>query len=70
MGLGHLHETFRFTSVTRSRTVGRTPWTNVQFVARPLLTAPSDCDDGEVGMKRFLAGKLKKSEKICPDATL
>jgi hypothetical protein len=24
-GLGHLHESFRFTSVTRSRTVGRTP---------------------------------------------
>jgi hypothetical protein len=36
-GLGHLHETFRFTSVARSRTVGRTPWTGNQLVARPLL---------------------------------
>jgi hypothetical protein len=35
-GLGRLHETFRFTSVTRSRTVGRTPWTGDQLVARPL----------------------------------
>jgi hypothetical protein len=35
-GLGPLHETFRFTSVTRSRTVGRTPWTGDQLVARPL----------------------------------
>jgi hypothetical protein len=32
--LGRLHETFRFTSVTRSRTVGRTPWTADQHVAR------------------------------------
>jgi hypothetical protein len=31
-GLGRLHETFRFTSVTRSRT----PWTGDQLVARPL----------------------------------
>jgi hypothetical protein len=31
-GLGRLHET----SVTRSRTVGRTPWTGDQLVARPL----------------------------------
>jgi hypothetical protein len=35
-GLGRLHETFRFTSVTRSRTVGRTTWTGDQLVARPL----------------------------------
>jgi hypothetical protein len=35
-GLGRLHETFRSTSVTRSRTVGRTPWTGDQLVARPL----------------------------------
>jgi hypothetical protein len=35
-GLGRLHETFRFTSVTKSRTVGRTPWTGDQLVARPL----------------------------------
>jgi hypothetical protein len=40
LGLGCLHETFRFISVTRSRTVGRTPWTGDQLVARPLLTAP------------------------------
>jgi hypothetical protein len=32
-GLGRLHETFRFTSVTVSRTVGRTPWTGDQLVA-------------------------------------
>jgi hypothetical protein len=35
-GLGRLHETFRFTSVTRSGTVGRTPWTGDQLVASPL----------------------------------
>jgi hypothetical protein len=35
-GLGRLHETFRFTSVTRSGTVGRTSWTGDQLVARPL----------------------------------
>jgi hypothetical protein len=35
-GLGRFHESFRFTSVTRSRTVGRTPWTGDQLVARPL----------------------------------
>jgi hypothetical protein len=36
--LGRLHETFRFTSVTRctSRTVSMTPWTGDQLVARPL----------------------------------
>jgi hypothetical protein len=33
-GLGSLHESFRFTSITRSRTVGRTPWTGDQLVAR------------------------------------
>jgi hypothetical protein len=35
-GLGRLHETFRFTSVTRSRTATRTPWTGDQLLARPL----------------------------------
>jgi hypothetical protein len=35
-GLDRLNETFRFTSVTRSRTVGRTPWTGDQLLARPL----------------------------------
>jgi hypothetical protein len=45
LGLGRLHETLRFISVTRSRTVGRTHWTGDQLVARTLLTAPDDCDD-------------------------
>jgi hypothetical protein len=49
VGLHRLHETFRFISVTTSRTVGRTPWTSDQLVARSLLTAPGYCDDGEVG---------------------
>jgi hypothetical protein len=34
--LDHLHETFRFTSVTRARTVGRTSWNGDQLVAKPL----------------------------------
>jgi hypothetical protein len=38
LSLGHLHETFRFTSVTRPRTVGRTTWTGDQPIARPLPT--------------------------------
>jgi hypothetical protein len=33
---GRLHEIFRLVSVTRSRTVGRTPWTGDQLVARRL----------------------------------
>jgi hypothetical protein len=71
LGLGRLHETFRFISVTRCRTVGRTPWTGDQLVARPLLTAPGDSDDGEVGgISGFWQGKPKYSEKTCPDATL
>jgi hypothetical protein len=45
--LGRLHEDFRFVSVTRFRTVGRTPWTGDQLVARPLLTPPDDCDDDD-----------------------
>jgi hypothetical protein len=50
LGLDRLHETFRFISVTSFRTVGRTHWTGDQLVARPLLTAPGNCDDGgEVG---------------------
>jgi hypothetical protein len=36
LGLGRLYGTFRFTSVTRSRTVGKTPWTGDQLVSRPL----------------------------------
>jgi hypothetical protein len=49
LGLGRLHETFRFISVTRSRTVGRTPWMGDQLVARLLLTASGDCNDVGVG---------------------
>jgi hypothetical protein len=42
-----------------------------QLVARPLLTASGDCDDGEVGgMNDFWQEKQKYSEKICLDATL
>jgi hypothetical protein len=71
LGLGHLHETFRFISVSGSRTVGSTPWTGVQLVARSLLTVPGDCDDEEVGgMNDFWRRKPKYSEKTCPDATL
>jgi hypothetical protein len=62
-GLSRLHETFRFISVTRSRTVGRTSWTGDQLVARPLLTALGDCDE------RFWQGKPKYSEKSCPDTS-
>jgi hypothetical protein len=43
-GLGRLHETFRFTSVTRSRTVGRTPWTDDQLIARPLSVKQTQKD--------------------------
>jgi hypothetical protein len=71
LGLGCLHKTFRFISISRSRTVGRTPWTGDQLVARPLLTAAGDCDDGEFGgMNGFGRGKPNYSEKTCPDATI
>jgi hypothetical protein len=70
LGLGRLLETFRFISVSRSRTVDRTPWTCCQVVARPLLTAPGNCDDGGWWNERFWQGKPKYSEKTCPDATL
>jgi hypothetical protein len=73
MGLGRLHETSRFISVTRSRTVGRTPWTGDQLVARPVLTAPGGCDEGDVGgMNFFLAGKNRSTRRkpaptpLCP----
>jgi hypothetical protein len=52
LGLGRLHEPFRFISVTRFRTVGRPPWTGDQLVARPVLTAPGDCDGGMNGFGR------------------
>jgi hypothetical protein len=57
LGLGRLHETFRFISVTRFRTVSRTPWTGDQLVARPLLTVPGDCENGEVGGMKVLEGE-------------
>jgi hypothetical protein len=68
LGLGRLHETFRFISITGSRTVGRTPWTGDQLVARPLLTAPGDCDDDEVGgMNGF--GRGNRSPRRNPTPT-
>jgi hypothetical protein len=67
LGLGRLHETFRLISVTRSRTVGRTPWTGDQLVARPLLNAPGDCGDGEVGkMNGFGRGNRSTRRKPAP----
>jgi hypothetical protein len=66
--LGRLHQTLRFISVTRSRTVSSSPWAGDQLVARPLLL---DCDDGgEVGGMNGFGRKPKYSEKTCPDATL
>jgi hypothetical protein len=63
--LGRLHKTFRFISVTRSRIVSRTPWTGDQLVASPLLTAPGDCDDGEVvGMNGFGRGTEVLGENL------
>jgi hypothetical protein len=67
LGLCRLHETFRFISVTISRTVSRTPWTGDQLVARPLLTAPGNSDDGEVGgMKDFVRGNRNTRRKPTP----
>jgi hypothetical protein len=37
-GAWGIHETSHFTSVSLSRTVGRTPWTSDQLIARPLPT--------------------------------
>jgi hypothetical protein len=58
LGLGRLHETVRFILVFRTRTVGRTPWTGDQLVARPLLTAPGECDDDDEagGINYFARG--------------
>jgi hypothetical protein len=67
LGLGRLHETFRFISVTRSRTAGRTPWTGDQLVTRPLLTAAGDCDDEVGGMNGF--GRGNRSTRRKPDPT-
>jgi hypothetical protein len=38
-GLGRLHETFHFTSVTTYRTVSRTPWTGDQLGLRDRLAS-------------------------------
>jgi hypothetical protein len=61
LGLDRLHESFRFISVTRART----PWAGDQLVARPLLTAPGNCDDdGEVGeMNGFVRGNRSTRRK-------
>jgi hypothetical protein len=61
LGLGLLHETFRFISVTRSRTDSRTPWTGL------CVSAPGDCEDGEVGgMNGFGRGNLSTRRKPVP----
>jgi hypothetical protein len=67
LGLGHLHETFCFISVTRSRTVSSTPWMGDQLIARTLLNAPGDCDDDEVcGMTGFGRGNRSTPRKPSP----
>jgi hypothetical protein len=68
LGLGRLHETFHFISISRSRTVGRTAWTGDQLVARLLLNAPSECDDdrGVGGMNGFGRGNRSTRRKPAP----
>jgi hypothetical protein len=73
LGLDRFHETFRFISFTRSRTVSRSPWTGEQLVTRPLLTALGVCDfDGKVGgMNGFGRGDRSTQRKpgptpLCP----
>jgi hypothetical protein len=67
LGLSRLHETFRFISVTRARTVSRIPWTGDQLVASPLLTASGDCEDGEVGeMNGFGRGNRSTRRRHAP----
>jgi hypothetical protein len=72
LGLDRLHKTFRFISVTRCRTVGRTPWTGDQLVAMPLLTAPGDCDDDKdvSKMNGFDRGNRSTRRKPATDSTL
>jgi hypothetical protein len=61
LGLGRLHETFNFISVTRSRTVGRTPLDG--WSARHKASA----DDGEVGgMNGFGRGNRSTRRKPVP----
>jgi hypothetical protein len=66
LGIGRLHKAFRFISVTRSRTVGRTPWTGDQLVARPLLTALVNCDDREVGWGNRSTRRKPAPMPLCP----
>jgi hypothetical protein len=70
LGLRRLHETFCFISATRSRPVGRTPWTGDQLVTRPLLTAPGDCDDGKVGGMNGFGRGNRSTQRKPPNATL
>jgi hypothetical protein len=63
LGLGRLHETFRLISVTTSRTVGRTPWTGDQLVARPLRVCPEWLWWRNWWNEWFRQGKPKYSEK-------
>jgi hypothetical protein len=65
LGLGRLHKTSRFISVTRSRTVGSTPWTGDQLFARPLLPAPGDCDEVG-GINGFGSGTRSTRRKPAP----
>jgi hypothetical protein len=73
LGLDRLHETFCLISVTNlgqsAGLLGRV----IQLVARPLLTAPDDCNDGEVGgTKRFFGGGNRSTRRkraptpLCP----
>jgi hypothetical protein len=73
LDLFRLHETFRFISVSRSRTVSRTPWTGDQLVARTLLTAPGDFDDdGEVEEENGFGSENRSTRRkpsltpLCP----
>jgi hypothetical protein len=66
LGLGRLPETFVLFQLLDLRQsaglLGRD-----QLVARPLLTAPGDCDDGEVGgMNGFGRGSRSTRRKPAP----
>jgi hypothetical protein len=70
LGLGRLNETFRLISVARSSTVGRTPLTSDELVARPLLTAPGGCDDREIGGMNDQSTRRKPAPTpLCPPQT-
>jgi hypothetical protein len=69
--LGRLLETFRLISVTRSRKVGRIPWTGDQLVSSPLRVCPGWLWGWRSGwIERFRQGKPNHSGKTCSDATL